>query len=350
MELFGTTSSGAAVEQYTLTNMHGVEVKMITFGGTITSIRVPDRNGVFANVNLGFSRLEDYEFDSPYFGSLVGRVANRIGGARFTLAGKVYPLAANNGQNALHGGVKGFDSKVWAAEKLQSERGDSLALTYVSPDGEEGYPGTLTVRVVYTLTSDNALIIDYSAATDALTIVNLTNHAYFNLSGAGSGTIEDHVITVNADRYTPVDSGLIPTGELAPVEGTPFDLRQPTPISANIRSNHPQIVLGRGYDHNFVLNQSDTRTPTFAARVAEPISGRVLEVFTTEPGMQLYTGNFLDGTLVGAEGRTYRQGDALCLETQHFPDAPNQPQFPSIELQPGERFQSTTIYKFSVVE
>ncbi len=348
MEHFGITSGGAAVEQYTLTNVHGMEVKFITFGGSITSIRVPDRNGTFANVNLSLARIENYEAGSPYFGSLVGRVANRIGSARFTLGGKVYPLAANNGQNALHGGLKGFNSKVWTAEKLQPERGDSVALTYVSPDGEEGYPGTLTVRVVYTLTDDNAIRIDYSASTDALTVVNLTNHAYFNLSGAGSGSIEDHLITINADHYTPIDRGLIPTGELAQVDGTPFDLRQPTLIGLNLRSNHPQMVLGRGYDHNFVLKQSDTQSPTFAARVYEPISGRVMEVFTTEPGVQFYTGNFLDGTLVGAEGHTYRQGDALCLETQHFPDSPNQPQFPSIELQPGELFQSTTVYKFSV--
>ena len=347
MRIFGVTSSGTAVEEYTLTNAQGMEVKIITYGGTITSIRVPDRRGHFANVTLSFAQMEDYELGSPYFGSLIGRVANRIGYARFTLGGKTYLLAANSGKNTLHGGAKGFDSKIWSAETSRFETGKSAALTYVSPDGEEGFPGTLTVRVVYTLSDDNALSIDYTATTDVLTVVNLTNHAYFNLAGAGSGSIEDHLITINADQITPIDSNLIPTGEFAAVAGTPFDLRLPTRIGESLRSNHPQIVFARGYDHNFVINDSDQRTPVFAARVVEPVSGRVLEVLTSEPGVQFYTGNFLDGTLVGAEGYIYRQGDAFCLETQHFPDSPNQPRFPSVELRPGELFQSTTIYRFS---
>lgn len=347
MRVFGVTSGGATIEEYTLTNAQGMEVKIITYGGTITSIRVPDRQGHFANVTLSFARLEDYESGSSYFGSLIGRVANRIGHARFALGGKTYLLAANSGKNTLHGGAKGFDSKIWLAETCQLETGEGVALTYVSPDGEEGFPGTLTVRVVYTLSDDNALSIGYTAITDAPTVINLTNHAYFNLAGVGSGSIEDHFITINADQITPIDNNLIPTGEFAPVADTPFDLRLPTRIGENLRSNHPQIVFARGYDHHFMINNADQRTPTFAARVFEPVSGRVLEVLTSEPGVQFYTGNFLDGTLVGAEGHLYRQGDAFCLETQHAPDSPNQPQFPSVELHPGEQFQSTTIYRFS---
>ncbi len=345
---YGTTAAGTAVDEYTLTNANNMEVKMITYGGIITSLRVPDRNGVKANVVLGFDNFADYETRSPYFGSITGRFANRIAKATFNLDGKTYMLAANNGVNALHGGVKGFDKQVWKAEEVRGDGEVGVSLTYLSPGGEEGYPGNLSVTVIYTLTDNNELRIDYSATTDAPTVINLTNHSYFNLAGNGAGSIEDHVIMINADTYTHVDETLIPTGELASVEGTPFDLRQPTRIGEHLRSNHPQMVLGRGYDHDFVVNRDDETSLVLAARVTEPNSGRVMEVLTTEPSIQFYTSNFLDGTLVGSSGNTYRQGDGLCLETQHFPDSPNQPGFPSTELRPGDTFQSTTVYRFAV--
>ncbi len=345
---FGTTAAGIAVEEYTLTNSSGMEVKIITYGGAITSIRVPDRYGVMTNVVLGFDNLADYETRSPYFGNITGRYANRIANATFTLDGTVYTLAANNGPNSLHGGINGFDNQVWTAEEIEGDGEVGLSLSYLSPDGEEGYPGNLSVTVVYTLTDANELRIDYEATTDAPTVLNLTNHSYFNLAGNGAGTIYDHIIMINADAYTPVDETLIPTGEIAPVDETPFDLRIPVRIGAGIRSNHPQMVIGRGYDHNFVLNRSDDSTLELAARVYEPNSGRIMEVWTTEPGIQFYTGNFLDGTLVGSSDVMYRQGDAFALETQHYPDSPNQPDFPSTELRPGDTFQSTTIYSFTV--
>ncbi len=347
---FGTTADGQAVDEYVLTNANGMEARIITYGGTITSIRVPDRDGNLTNVILGFDNLADYETRSPYFGSITGRYANRIAKARFTLDDQAYELAANNGVNSLHGGVVGFDNKVWEAESVRGDGEVGVSLHYLSADGEEGYPGNLDVTVVYTLTNDNALRMEYAGTTDAPTVVNLTNHAYFNLQGEGTSDIYDHILWIDANRYTPINKTLIPTGELAPVEGTPFDFRIPKPLGHGQRSNHEQIVAGRGYDHNFVLNREDLtdNSMMIAARISDPDSGRVLEVWTTEPGLQFYAGNFLDGTLVGSSGHIYRQSDGFALETQHFPDSPNQPNFPSTVLRPGETYQTTTIYRFAV--
>lgn len=343
---YGTTAAGQSVDQYTLTNANGVEIKVITYGGIITSLRVPDRAGKFDNITLGLNSLHDYETRSPYLGAIIGRYGNRIGGAKFTLEGKDYPLAKNDGPNTLHGGVKGFDKVVWTASPIPGATEVGLELTYLSPDGEEGYPGNLAVKVVYTLTADNALRVDYSATTDKTTVVNLTQHAYFNLRGNGSGDIYDHVLQINADKYTPVDATLIPTGELADVSGTPFDFRTPQRIGARLRSSHEQMVRGRGYDHDFVLNRTDATSLVKAAHLHEPTTGRALEVWTTEPGIQFYSGNFLDGTIVGSGGGTIRQGDGLCLETQHYPNSPNQPSFPSTVLKPGDAYRTTTVFKF----
>lgn len=342
---YGSTADGQTVDEYTLTNRHKVEVKLITYGGTVTSIRVPDRDGQFTNVTLGFDNLADCESKSPFFGSIIGRYGNRIAKGKFTLNGTEYTLAATDGPNALHGGVKGFDKVVWDAEEITENGAAGVAFSYTSPDGEEGYPGNLSVRVTYILTDANELRMQYHATTDAPTVVNLTNHAYFNLRGEGDGSIEDHILFVDADRYTPVDTTLIPTGELAAVAGTPFDFRVPKRIGAGLRLKHEQIAIAQGYDHNFVLNRTGDDLQ-LVARVYEPASGRILEIHTTEPGMQFYSGNFLDATLVGSGGRFYRQGDAFALETQHFPDSPNQPDFPSTVLQPGEVYDTTTIYKF----
>jgi aldose 1-epimerase len=344
---FGATPEGEEVDLYTLSNSHCMEVRIITYGGIIQSLEVPDRDGHNRNVVLGFDNLDDYvNNNSPYFGAIIGRYANRIAEGEFTLDGTTYQLAINNPPNALHGGPKGFHTKVWDAEAFVRSHRVGIRLAYTSPDGEEGYPGTLQTEVVYTLTDDNSLRIEFHATTDEPTIVNLTNHSYFNLEGEGSGTIYDHVLKINADRYTPVDETLIPTGELSPVAGTPFDFRKPMSIGARIRADHPQILIGRGYDHNFVLNGRGER-PILAARAVDPVSGRVLTIRTTEPGMQFYSGNFLDGTLVGTSGQVYRQSDGFALETQHFPDSPNQPSFPSTVLRPGEEFDSTTVFKFS---
>jgi aldose 1-epimerase len=343
---YGKTPDGAVVDLYTLTNGKGVEAQIITYGGTVVSLKVPDSAGKLDNVVLGFSRLEDYAESSPYFGAIIGRYGNRIGGARFMLDGVSYQLPANDKTNSLHGGKKGFDKVVWQAQEVTGDSGPALRLSHRSPDGDQGYPGNLAVTVDYTLTDDNALRIQYSATTDKPTVVNLTNHSYFNLSGEASGDVMAQEIMINAERYTPVDPGLIPTGELAPVAGTPFDFTKPTAIGARIDEGHEQIVRGRGYDHNFVLNRPADNSLALAARVRDPKTGRTLEVLTTEPGVQFYSGNFLDATLVGTGGKVYRQTTGFCLETQHFPDSPNKPDFPSTVLRPSETYRTTTVYRF----
>lgn len=347
---FGKTREGQQVDLYVLTNKNGVEVAITNYGGAVVSLKVPDRHGTLEDIVLGYDSVDGYVSDKSYFGAIVGRYANRIAHAQFSLDGTTYPLAKNNGENSLHGGIKGFNKAVWAAKEVPSKDGQSLELTYLSKDGEEGFPGKLQVRVVYTLTDANELKIEYSATADKKTVVNLTNHAYFNLLGVGlgSGDIIGHVLMIEADKFTPVDSGLIPTGELRDVMGTPFDFRNSTAIGARIDSNDEQIKLGGGYDHNFVLRRKMGDPISLAARVVERASGRILEVWTTEPGVQFYTGNFLDGSARGKGGVAYAKRVAFCLETQHFPDSPNQPKFPSVVLNLGERYQSTTIYKFSV--
>ena len=340
-EVFGKLPDGSAVKRYTLTNKNGMVAKVMDYGAILTELWVPDRNGRPGNVVTGFDNLQQYIQGHPFFGATTGRYANRIAKGRFTLEGREYSLATNNGPNALHGGLKGFDKQLWNSEPLPPQ-GDRSAVrfTYLSKDGEEGYPGNLAVTVDYTLTDDNALVIHYTSTTDRSTVVNLTNHSYFNL--AGSGDILNHELRVLADRYTPVNDQLIPTGELAPVAGTPFDFQQTTRIGARFDqlTNNP-----RGYDHNLVLKRAGSGLETIAW-VSEPSSGRRMEVLTTEPGMQLYTGNFLDGKLQGIGGVTYHKNSAFCLETQHFPDSPNHPQFPSTVLRPGETFRSTTAYRF----
>jgi aldose 1-epimerase len=333
------------VERYTLTNSRGARARILSYGGIIQSLEVPDRHGQLANIALGLATLDEYVQRSPYFGALIGRFANRIGGARFALDGTEYTLDANHGSSSLHGGLDGFDKRIWDAHQSQPER---LDLRLQSPDGDQGYPGTLTVEVSYTLDESSALRLEYRATTDRPTVVNLTNHSYFNLAGEGSGSIEDHLLTLYAHTYTPVDARLIPTGARASVDGTPLDFRAPTPIGARLRAGFEQVVLAQGYDHNFVVD-GPPGTLRRAARVEHPPSGRVIKVLTTEPGIQFYSGNFLDGSLVGPSGRTYRQGDGLTLETQHFPDAPNQPAFPSTVLRPGETYTSTTVFEFSAL-
>jgi aldose 1-epimerase len=337
-ESWGTTPEGEPVERYTLTNSRGMSASLIPYGAILTALRVPDRHGAPADVVLGFDTLDGYLGDHPYFGSAVGRVANRIARGRFTLNGREYHLAVNNGPNHLHGGIVGFNHRLWTAELV----GDSVRLSYVSPDGEEGYPGTLSSTVTYSLTEENELRLDYHATTDADTPVNLTNHSYFNL--AGSGAILDHELTLMADRYTPVDDTLIPTGEIAPVRGTPLDFTTPHAIGARI-ARVPGPAPG-GYDHNFVLNGGGGAL-ALAARVREPGSGRGMEVLTTQPGVQFYSGNFLDGSLAGKGGTRYQKHEGFCLETQHFPDSVNHPEFPSTILRPGETYAHTTIYRFS---
>lgn len=339
---FGTLPDGAVVERFTLRNAASIEVVLSSLGAAIHSIRTPDRDGRMADVVLGFETLDQWVTNPPFFGVVVGRYANRIARGRFTLDGVTYTLATNNGQNHLHGGNRGFDKVVWQAEPV--EGANAVAFTYASPDGDEGYPGALTVRVTYTLNDDGELQLDYTANTDKPTVVNLSNHAYFNL--AGTGTVLDHELQIHADRYTPVDETLIPTGELAAVEGTPFDFRQATPIGARITADHPQIRIGGGYDHNFVLNGTSGQLRP-AAAAYDPSSGRTLEVRTTEPGVQLYSGNFAD-PIVGRGGQAYPRHAGFCLETQHFPDSPNQSAFPSTVLRPGETFTSTTVFRFGV--
>ncbi|HKV63668.1 MAG TPA: aldose epimerase family protein [Candidatus Acidoferrum sp.] len=344
---FGKTPDGQAVDLYVLTNKNGAEASISTYGGALVTLKMPDRNGKLADIVLGYENVDGYVADKSYFGALVGRYGNRIGHAQFVLDGKTYALAKNNGENSLHGGIKGFNKALWAAKTVSAKGGQSLELSYVSKDGEEGFPGNLKVTVIYTLSDDNALRIEYSATTDKKTVVNLTNHAYFNLAGQGSGDILGHLLMINADQFTPVDAGLIPTGELRDVTGTPFDFRKATAIGERIDQADEQLKRGGGYDHNFVLRMPMDRGETLAARVVERTSGRVMEVWTTEPGIQFYTGNFLDGKTVGKGGATYPKRGAFCLETQHFPDSPNQPKFPSVVLSPGERYHTITSYKFS---
>lgn len=366
-KLYGTTSDGTDVHEYTLTNSKGMEVKIITYGGIITSVRVLDRKRNFDNVTLGFNNLNDYETkNGPYFGGIIGRYGNRIANGVFTLNGITYCLDANNGPNSLHGGGMGFDKVVWeVAEEINGPEGVGIRLHYLSPagdgwtgefpnpncpsDAELGYPGDLDTYVTYTLNDKNQIVIDYEATTNAPTVVNLTNHAYWNLAGEGTGTIYNHWLTLNAETYTPVDSTLIPTGDLPSVAGTPFDFTKRKKIGDDIRSNHEQIVFGRGFDHNWVLNPpAPNRSLNWAAKLFDPKSGRRLVILTDQPGIQFYSGNFLDGTLYGTSNRAYRQGDGLALETQHYPDSPNHPDFPSTVLEPDDTYESRTIYAFSV--
>jgi aldose 1-epimerase len=339
---FGKMPDGSAVSLFTLTNGKGAEARIITYGGILVSMKAPDRKGALGDVVLGHDTLADYLADNKtYFGALIGRYANRIGHATFTLDGVKYSVPANDNGNSLHGGPQGFDKKNWTARALP----DGVELTYVSKAGEAGYPGTLTAVAAYHLTDDNILRINYSATSDKATVVNLTNHSYWNLKG--DGDILGHLVSINADRYTPVDSGLIPTGELVKVAGTPFDFLKPTTPGARINNNDPQLKLGHGYDHNWVLNRSGSGV-SLAARVEETSSGRVMEVYTDQPGIQFYTGNFLDGTVKGKGGKLAKLHDALCLETQHFPDSPNKPSFPTTTLKPGGKYETTTEFRFSV--
>ncbi len=340
-------TDGKAVELYWLTNRNGMEASIMTYGGIVVSLTAPDRDGRYADVVLGFDRLEDYLAGHPYFGALVGRYGNRIAKGKFTLDGKQYTLAVNNGENHLHGGIKGFDKAVWQAGGAIKKTGVELALAYTSADGEEGYPGNLAVKVVYTLTDSNELKIEYSATTDKPTPVNLTNHSYFNLAGQGSGDVLGHELTIAADRFTPIDKGLIPTGELRPVAGTPFDFRQPTAVGRADRTARRAAQVRRRIRPQLRLEQAAGSALELAARVYEPKSGRLMEVFTTEPGIQFYCGNFLDGTNVGKGGKAYNFRNGLCLETQHFPDSPNKPEFPSVILRPGREYSTTTVYRFS---
>ena len=346
-QTWGKTAAGEAVELYTLTNGKGASVQIATLGGTVVSLKVPDKAGALGDVVLGFDSLEGYLGAHPFFGVLVGRYGNRIGNAQFTLDGKTYTLAKNNGVNTLHGGRKGFDKYVWKAREVPSPDGLAIELTHVSPDGDEGYPGTLSVTVRYTWTESTGLRIDYTATTDKPTVLNLTNHSYFNLSAGASATILDHTLHLLADTFTPVDKGLIPTGELRAVAGTAFDFSKPRRIGEFIDATDEQIAFGGGYDHNFVFRQPPG-TMRLGARVVDPASGRILDLTTTEPGVQFYTGNFLDGSLKGRGGKPYVKRSGFCLETQHYPDSPNKPAFPSVVLRPGETYKTTTQYTFSV--
>jgi aldose 1-epimerase len=338
---------GKAIEMVTLKNKNGIELQAIGYGGTITSLKIPDRSGKLVDIVLGFDQPNSYYADPPppFFGAIIGRYGNRIAKGRFTLNGKTYTLATNNGVNHLHGGNKGFDKVLWNLATKDSPAGSSAIFTRTSPDGEEGYPGNLQVRVTYTLTDRNELIIEYHATTDKATPVNLTQHSYFNMAGEGSGDILGQLLTIDADRYTPVDDTLIPTGELASVGGTPFDFRQPTAIGARINQDNPQLKNGKGYDHNWVLNRK-AEGLQFAARLSDPKSGRSMTIETTEPGLQFYSGNFLDGTIKGKGGHVYGHRSGLCLETQHFPDSPNHTNFPSTILEPGKTYDSKTVFRF----
>jgi len=343
---FGQSPDGKPVVLYTLRNASGAEADIMNYGGIVQKLIMPDRQGNLADVVLGYDTLQGYLDKTPYFGALIGRYGNRIAAGQFTLNGQTYHLAKNNGENSLHGGLKGFDKVVWTARPLMTSAGPSLILSYVSPDGEEGFPGNLEVTAVYTLTDRNALKLEFTARTDRPTVVNLTHHSYFNLGGQGSGDILGHIVYINANQTTPVVKGLIPTGELADVTGTPFDFRQPTAIGARINDPDPVLQYGPGYDHNWVINKP-LGTFGLMARVTEPKSGRVMEVWSDQPGLQFYAGNFLDGTIKGKGGATYQIHDAFVMEPQHYPDSPNQPNFPSTELDPGQTYHSTIVYKFS---
>jgi aldose 1-epimerase len=342
---FGQMSDGTPVELFTLTNSKGAEAQICNYGGIVISLKVPDKNGQMGDVVLGYDNLAGYLKESPYFGAIVGRVGNRIANAKFTLDGKEYTLPVNNGPNCLHGGIKGFDKVVWRPQLVSLSMGPALALHYLSRDGEEGFPGNLAVTAVYSLTEDNALRLDFTATTDKDTVVNLTQHTYFNL--AGKGNILNHEVTIPADKFTPVDSTLIPTGELRRVEGTPFDFRKPMAIGVRIGQDDEQLKFGSGYDHNFVINKPLGKLG-LVGRAYDPVSGRVLEVISTGPGVQFYTGNHLSGTITGKGGWTYQRRDGFCMEAQHFPDSPNHPNFPSIVLKPGQTYTNTIIFKFSV--
>ena len=345
-EAFGKLADGRGVDIYTLTNRNGVEVKITNYGAAVVSLKVPDREGKFQDVVLGYDSLDGYLANAPYIGVVVGRYANRIAKGRFSLNGVEYKLAVNNGENHLHGGIVGFDKVLWSASQVKIINGAALRLNYVSADGEEGYPGKLSASVVYILTNLNELKVDYSATTSKDTVVNLTQHSYFNLGGQGNGDILDHHLMINADRFTPTDAGSIPTGEIRKVKGTPFDFTTPMRIGERINNADEQLGFGKGYDHNFVLNGKNG-TLRRAARASDPASGRVMEVWTTEPGVQLYTGNFLDGK-IGKDGKAYNFRYGFCLETQHFPDSPNQPKFPTTVLRRGAAYRTTTVFKFSV--
>ncbi|MCL7429633.1 MULTISPECIES: aldose epimerase family protein [unclassified Streptomyces] len=344
--LFGKLADGTKIHRWSLEN-GGTRLKVLSYGGIVQSLEIPDRRGRRTNVSLGFDTIEEYVASSPYFGALIGRYGNRIGKGRFTLDGKDYQLSVNDGENSLHGGSKGFDKVVWDVEPFTKGSDVGLYLHYTSADGEMGYPGTLRTKVTYTLTRSGDWRIDYEATTDKATVVNLTSHVYWNLAGESSGTIYDHELSIAGSRYTPVDSGLIPTGELAKVAGTPFDFRRTKTVGEDIRVPHQQLLYGKGIDHNWVLDKGITAKPEWVATLRDPSSGRTMKIATTEPGLQFYSGNFLDGTLVGSGGSIYRQGDALCLETQHFPDSPNQPSFPSTTLRPGQTYRTTTVHSFS---
>lgn len=344
---WGQTPDGASVELITLRNAHGVEVHVATLGGIITSLRVPDRTGAFDDIVLGHDSVAGYVPNPTFFGALIGRYANRIARGTFTLDGVTYTLARNDGPNHLHGGHKGWNQAVWRAEPFERSSEVGVVFTHTSPDGDEGYPGRVTAQVSYTLNERNELRVDYRATADKPTVINLTQHSYFNLAGARATDILSHELMINADRFTPVDDTLIPTGELAPVAGTPFDFTTPTKIGARIAQTDVQLQRGRGYDHNFVLTRQGDGL-SLAARVFEPVTGRTLEITTTEPGLQFYSGNFLDGTIKGTSGRVYGHRSGFCVETQHFPDSPNQPAFPSTVLRPGEEYRSTTVFTFGV--
>ncbi|MFD8272884.1 aldose epimerase family protein [Streptomyces flaveolus] len=344
-ELFGKLADGTKVYRWSLEN-GGTRMKVLSYGGVVQSLEIPDRRGRYENVSLGFDNLDDYVARSPHFGALIGRYGNRIAKGRFTLDGKQYQLSVNDGENSLHGGALGFDYRVWDVEPFTRGSDVGLVLHYTSVDGEMGYPGTLKSKVTYTLTRRGEWRIDYEATTDRATVVNLTSHVYWNLAGEGSGTIEDHELSIAASRFTPTDAGLIPTGELAKVAGTPFDFRRAKPIGRDIRDGHPQLVTAKGFDHNWVLDKGITDRPEHVATLRDGASGRTLRIATDQPGLQFYSGNFLDGTLTGPGGSVYRQGDALCLETQHFPDSPNQPSFPSTVLRPGQTYRTTTVHSF----